>query len=338
MTHGEGVVPTSAVVAVGEYPEHLAARTGSRQVKVVQVAPQLLEARVERHAAVADHIHAGGQRLRVEDILLQFGIGAQAHRTGIARTDHAVGGTQRITRGHERQTGVETLGEGLVDAVGRRGMSLTGPRQIIVGLLQVAEDLLEDHVTARLRDIDVVADRLRAEGHVTPGADQVVVHHGTQRQRLAQQIGHVGVVLDVAVLPQVLDVEVRTLDGRVVGRIGVRAAARGVHLAVGRQQVVAVDGLTVGVVRLIGLVAPVVAPLDVGVQTHVGMVTATVVRLLKQSLRDTEVAPFGQLVVREDRLGVERRLGFRFQQIGAGTERSCSRQNEYIFECFHTMM
>ena len=101
-------------------------------------------------------------------------------QVGILRKAIAVA-TKTVATGIESQTCTEALDEVLVDALGRLGnLVLVSPVAVVLGLLEVGEQLLVDNVAVGARQVEVIrVVGLKASGHVAPGLDEVVVDDGT---------------------------------------------------------------------------------------------------------------------------------------------------------------
>lgn len=171
-------------------------------------------------------------------------------------------------------------------------------------------------ITSRsaLRDVDRrLRDGLETRRNVAPRLDQVVVEHRTHGQRFAQQVGHVGVRRHVAVGAESLDVEVALLDGLIDDREEA-AFARLVELVRGVGRRVEVREVRL-FVALRGVGVRRVVPLDVGIESVVGVEAVAVRTVDGEVLVDTHHGVVGQRDVRIDRRGFERRGRFGRQRI-----------------------
>ena len=141
---------------------------------------------------------------------------------GILRQTIAVA-TQTVTTGIESQTSTQTLNEVLVYTLCGLGDSvLVSPVAVILSLLKVGQQLLVDNVAVSAGQIHIIrVVWLETSWNITPGLQQVVVDDGTQCESLAQQMTHVGIVLDVTVLADTLDGKVCALDTFVELSVGV---------------------------------------------------------------------------------------------------------------------
>ena len=233
----------------------------------------------------------------------QFGIGAQLR--GVQLAVEVVGVAAR----REGDAGAQRLGGGAVGAQHGARDALTGPRHQPCGLFEVGEQLFPDHVAVRPPGVEAfVRKRVEAGRNVAPDAHQFVVNPGAQEKRLAQQVGHVGVMLRIAVGAQSSDAVVGPLDGD--HGIGEGVAEIVVRLAV------FVDG--------VGRMAVVLGRRHArrGTQMPFGVVVVAVIgpqtaveRVEVDRLVDAHHGTCGERGVGEDRLVGERGLGLRLQEV-----------------------
>ena len=264
-------------------------------------------------AAIVDGILQIIQSLGVEHALGQLGVVREADAAQVVGAHHTLCGAERITRCHKGDAGIQAFCEDLADAVTAAGCgSLVGIRQIIDGLVQVAENLLEDDLAAALGQIGGLgSDGLETGRNIAPGLAEVVVDHSAQGQGLAQQVSHIGIRFYIAVFAQTFNCEVGTLYGCVHKGI---AALGFIKLSVGRKAVVYADvALALVSAGVIGVV-----PLYIGVVSVPGKETVTIGFINAESLGNTKDCTFCQVIVGKDCLGVVGRGTLRFKQIVAG--------------------
>ena len=205
--------------------------------------------------------------------------------------------TQAIATGIEGKAGTQTLHEVLVDALrGLGDLVLVGPVAIVLGFLEVGQKLLVDDIAIGAWQVGVVrVVGLEACRNIAPGLDEVVVDDSTQRERFAQQLCHVAIVLNVTIGTQSLNGEVGALNALIELCIGI---VGGVHLSVGIECVVVPQALLVGETVVVGRR---VTPFHIGVDAVVGQEASTVgVGLAKRHMNGHHFC-FGQRIGSEDR-------------------------------------
>ena len=290
MLDAEGVEHTSASVRERNLPKAFAA---CRDIVLTEFDKVLLK----RSKFVAT---------RVDDVLALFlgdGVHLLRRELRVIASAEAVA-AQAIATSDEGDAGAQTLDKALAHALCRLGDGiLVGPVAVVLSLFEVAEQLDVDAVAVGAWQIDIIGVvGFEACGHVAPGLGQVEIEHGTQGESLAEELPHVGVVLDVAILAYALDGKVGTLDAFVEFGVGVVV---GVHLRIVGRRVVVVERLF--------LIAGVFcrwygtgACLYVGVHAVVGQEAAAVGVGLAEGDTDRHHLALGQTIDREGRLLVER--------------------------------
>jgi len=254
----------------------------------------------------------------------QFGIGAQLR--GVQLPVEVVGVAAR----REGDAGAQRLGGGAVGAEHGACHALPGPRHQPCGLFEVGEQLFPDHVAVRPPGVEAfVRKRVEPGRDVAPDAHQLVVNPGAQEKRLAQQVGHVGVMFRIAVGAQPADAVVGPLDGD----CGVRESVAEVVV----RFAVFVDGVGRMGVVLGGRHARrgTQMPFGVVVIAVVGPQTA-VERVEVDRFVNAHHGARGERRVGEDRLVGERGFGLRLQKVvqaGAQTD-GCGEEYDG-FQRFH---
>ena len=172
-----------------------------------------------------------GECLRIEYILGELRVTAETYASAVSCSNRAVIRTQGISCRAESYSCVETLCKGLVDAVGACGdAGLERLIEVADGLVQVGKQLLEDDVAAALCNVHIVCgNRAETGRNVAPGLYEVVIYHSPEGESLAQQMSHVAVTFDIAVLAQAFYGEVCPLH---CGIHHVERTVVKVHLAV----------------------------------------------------------------------------------------------------------
>ena len=271
--------------------------------------------------------------LGIQDGLLELGIVGKTDGAQVAGSHLAVIGTDGITGGGHRNAGVQAFGEHLVDAV-RAGSGGGGSRirEIRDRLFQVAQDLLVDDIPAFLVRIDGLGSKgLETGGDVTPGLGQVIVNHRPERERFAEEIGHVRLFGHLAVFAKAFDDQIGTLDAHVHQREG---PVGKIQLTVVGLAVIRCD-IGFPVTGLIGIV-----PFDIRIETVPGQETTAVGVHFAEGLGDAENRSFRQRIVGIHGGRIEGRRRFGIQEFVAGNharQKHCSSNKvEYLFHiCFH---
>ena len=160
--------------------------------------------------------------------------------------------------------------------------------------------MLVDDVTIGTRQVEVVGIvGFEACGNIAPCLDEVVVDDSTQGECFAQELCHVGVVLDVTILAEPLNGEVGTLNALVEFCVGIVC---GVHLCVVCKSVVVPETLlictTLSIIRCI-------APFHIGVDAIVRQETSAIGVGLAKGDVDRHDFGFGEGICAEHRRGVE---------------------------------
>ena len=308
--HREGVIPTAAAIGKRNHEQGLVTGTCCQIVVVTLVLPVSLKV-FQGSGTGGNGFLQIGQRLGIQDIVLQLGVVGEAVLAQITGSHHTVFRTLGITGSHQGNAGIQALGEHLVHTVRTQGSgTLSGIRQIRDSLVQVGKQLLEDVVTAGLGHIDGFAGSRRETGRdIAPGTYQVIVNHGAEREGFTQEIGHIGFLRRISILANAFNNQVGALDGFV--HLGEGTVFQVQLAVVGRQ---AISG---NLILLVGGLEGIV-PLDIAVQTNPGKVTAAIVVGFTKALGNGEDGILRKGIVGVNGSRVKRGRGLRIQELFAG--------------------